>query len=365
MDFSALLAKEIAKKKEAATVTASKNENGASHKPAGSDTPRFIRRGDVEHAREQAYLAEKAKREEDKRLEHEKRRREQQDEDGRRERKRREAEQKYLEKKRAREEQEEFEKQKKLKNKNRANTKSPTPDAREGTADAEELAKLTELTEEDMLVRLRKLREPARYFGESDKSRLRRLRRAERRAETSDEVIEELLATINHNIVGQDVKTDRPKVYLQLEKYFRYLLKEWERVLVTRDDTPDQAFETLSQTKGYLQPLFEQLRKKNLHEQIYPSLATLMIYLQQRKYRDANDTYLKLSIGNAAWPIGVTAVGIHERSARERITGQDVDGKLGKSSVQIAHVMSDEKTRKWLTAVKRLITFSESQWPED
>ncbi|KAK9325731.1 hypothetical protein V1517DRAFT_365017 [Lipomyces orientalis] len=365
MDFSALLAKEIAKKKQAATVIASKNENDTSGKPTESDTPRFIRRGDVEHAREQAYLAEKAKREEAKRIEHEKRRREQQDEDGRRERKRREAEQKHLEKKRVREEQEEFEKQKKSKNKSRANTTSPTPDAREGTAEAEELAKLTELTEEDMLDRLRKLREPARYFGESDKARLRRLRRAEKRAETSDERIEELLASIDHNIVGPDVKTDRSKVYLQLEKYVRYLLKEWERVLVTRDDTPDQAFETLFQTKGYLQPLFEQLRKKNLHEQIYPSLATLMMYLQQRKYRDANDTYLKLSIGNAAWPIGVTAVGIHERSARERITGQDVDGKLGQSSVQIAHVMSDEKTRKWLTAVKRLITFSESQWPED
>ncbi|KAK9333967.1 hypothetical protein V1520DRAFT_285935 [Lipomyces starkeyi] len=366
MDFSALLAKEIAKKKQAATVIASKNEDDASGKQAESDSRRFIRRGDMEHAREQAYLAEKTQREEAKRLELAKRRQQQQDEEEQRERKRREAEQKYLERKRAREEQEELEKQmKKSKYKGRGNTKSPTADAREGTAEAEELAKLSELTEKDIVDRLRKLSEPACYFGESDKARLRRMRRAEKRAENSDERIEELLASIDHNIVGQDIKSDQAKIYLQLEKYVRYLLKEWERVLVTRDDTPDQAYATLTQTKGYLLPLFEQLRKKNLHEQIYPSLATLMMYLQQRKYRDANDAYLKLSIGNAAWPIGVTAVGIHERSARERITGQDVDGKLGKTSVQIAHVMSDEKTRKWLTAVKRLITFSEGEWPED
>ncbi|KAK9368007.1 hypothetical protein V1509DRAFT_625072 [Lipomyces kononenkoae] len=362
MDFSALLAKEIAKKKQSATSSANK-EDGVSKKQGVSDSPRFIRRGDVERAREQAYLEENAKREEAKRLEQEKRRQQRQEEEEERERKRREAEQKYLERKRARMEQEESDKRKKYKG--RTNTKSPTPDSREGTVEAEELAKLGQLTESDIVDRLRMLVEPVRYFGESDKARLRRLRRAEKRAENSDERIEELLATIDYHIVGQDVKSDQEKVYLQLEKYLRYLLKEWERVLITREDTPDQAFETLSQTKGYLQPLFGQLRKKNLHEQIYPSLATLMMYLQQRKYRDANDTYLKLSIGNAAWPIGVTAVGIHERSARERITGQDVDGKLGKSSVQIAHVMSDEKTRKWLTAVKRLITFSEGQWPEE
>lgn len=120
-------------------------------------------------------------------------------------------------------------------------------------------------------------------------------------------------------------------------------------------------------TEGYLQPLIAHFRAKDLHEQLYPNLSALMMYLQKRKYRDANDTYLKMSIGNAAWPIGVTAVGIHERSSRERITGQDNEskpGSLGKTSVNIAHVMSDEKTRKWLTAVKRLITFVEGQWPE-
>jgi pre-mRNA-splicing factor 18 len=44
--------------------------------------------------------------------------------------------------------------------------------------------------------------------------------------------------------------------------------------------------------------------------------------MQNRSYQKANDAYLRMSIGNAAWPIGVTSVGIHERSAREKI-GQD------------------------------------------
>jgi hypothetical protein len=38
-----------------------------------------------------------------------------------------------------------------------------------------------------------------------------------------------------------------------------------------------------------------------------------------RQYTKAADSYLLLSIGKAAWPMGVTMVGIHERSSREKI----------------------------------------------
>jgi len=71
-------------------------------------------------------------------------------------------------------------------------------------------------------------------------------------------------------------------------------------------------------------------------------LAEIVHHMQTRSYQRANDAYLRLSIGNAAWPIGVTSVGIHERSAREKI-GQD----------NIAHVLNDEVSRKYIQAVKR------------
>ena len=75
-------------------------------------------------------------------------------------------------------------------------------------------------------------------------------------------------------------------------------------------------------------------------------------HIQKREYVSANDVYLQLAIGNAPWPIGVTMVGIHERSARERI-----------SSPQTAHVLNDEASRKWLQAIKRIITFSQTKYP--
>jgi len=72
-------------------------------------------------------------------------------------------------------------------------------------------------------------------------------------------------------------------------------------------------------------------------------LAEIVYYMQIRSYQKANDSYLRMSIGNAAWPIGVTSVGIHERSAREKITDN------------VAHVLNDEISRKYIQAVKRYV----------
>ncbi|MNE96949.1 Prp18 domain protein [compost metagenome] len=74
----------------------------------------------------------------------------------------------------------------------------------------------------------------------------------------------------------------------------------------------------------------------------------------QREYVKAHGIYLELSIGNAPWPMGVTMVGIHERSARERIeTGQ------------IAHILNDEQQRKYIQSIKRMITFCQKKYPTD
>lgn len=56
-----------------------------------------------------------------------------------------------------------------------------------------------------------------------------------------------------------------------------------------------------------------------------------------------------------AWPIGVTMVGIHERSAREKLHQSD----------QQAHILSDEITRKFLQSIKRCLSFAQTRWPPD
>jgi len=97
-------------------------------------------------------------------------------------------------------------------------------------------------------------------------------------------------------------------------------------------------------------------------DDMLPRVAEIVHHMQKRQYQRANDAYLRLSIGNAPWPIGVTMVGwvpfstslpnplitlprIHERSAREKI-----------STDQVAHVLNDEVSRKYIQSLKRLVT---------
>ena len=73
-------------------------------------------------------------------------------------------------------------------------------------------------------------------------------------------------------------------------------------------------------------------------------------FCQEGEFVQANDQYILVAIGTASWPIGVTNVGIHTRSSREAI-----------SSSKVAHVMNNELQRKYLTSVKRLMTYAQSK----
>ena len=66
----------------------------------------------------------------------------------------------------------------------------------------------------------------------------------------------------------------------------------------------------------------------------------------------------RLCSGNEAWPIGVTSIGIHERSSREKISHVMNTGGA-------AHIMNDEATRKYLQAMKRLLTTMQRLFPTD
>jgi len=109
---------------------------------------------------------------------------------------------------------------------------------------------------------------------------------------------------------------------------------------------------TQVQSAEYLKPLFKTLRSRSLPADMLARMAEIVHHMQERQYQRANDSYLRLSIGNAPWPIGVTMVGIHERSAREKI-----------SADQVAHVLNDEVSRKYIQSLKRLLTFSQTKYP--
>ncbi|KAF8339721.1 Prp18 domain-containing protein [Cantharellus anzutake] len=154
------------------------------------------------------------------------------------------------------------------------------------------------------------------------------------------------------------IKTDPDKLYPLIYYAIKRKLKEWEQYMAERPDDikhsvqGKRAAATQVQSGEYLKPLFKQLRQRNLPADVLARLTEIMHYMQTRQYQKANDSYLRLSIGNAPWPIGVTMVGIHERSAREKIS---ID--------QVAHVLNDEVSRKYIQSIKRLLTFAQTKYP--
>ncbi|XP_037474497.1 pre-mRNA-splicing factor 18-like [Triticum dicoccoides] len=240
------------------------------------------------------------------------------------------------------------------------------------------------LPREEVIRRLRLLRQPATLFGEDDAARLRGLHDAlEDPAAVADVDAAEIGEGQTNNFL-RDIQVMRAKAVVVASKpklgaaertseekevpfdedkivaFFKRLLSEWSQEL---DEMPDAerrtakgkaAVATCKQCARYLEPLFKLCRKKALPGDVRRALLDVVWCCMRRDYLAATDSYIKLAIGNSPWPIGVTMVGIHERSAREKIHTNGV-----------AHVMDDETTRKYLQSVKRLMTFCQRRYPTD
>jgi pre-mRNA-splicing factor 18 len=149
---------------------------------------------------------------------------------------------------------------------------------------------------------------------------------------------------------------DPPKF---IYKFLKGLLKQWEQDLASRPDTEARSAagrndaKTLKQCKDYIRPLFKLLKQRKLEAGLQAQLFKIVTFALEGEFVRAHDTYLDLAIGRAAWPIGVTMVGIHARSGRAKI-----------ESSNVAHVMNSELQRKYLTSVKRLLSYSQKKRPD-
>jgi len=247
-----------------------------------------------------------------------------------------------------------------------------------------------EIPKNEVFRLLRMYGQPITLFGETDELRVKRLHMiqanegeitkgqqnifAQHLKEREQELLKKTYETKDNNEEnklpitptpkqGDDGLPPPPKNVSDYE-YVRYilkrLLKEWEMYLEHMPEEEKKTFQgkhaatICKQSKSFLQPLMRQLHKKTLAKDILEPLQKICVALSEREYVKAHDMYLQLSIGNAPWPMGVTNVGIHARSARERI-GTD----------QIAHVLNDEEQRKYIQSVKRLMTFAQMKYPTD
>lgn len=146
------------------------------------------------------------------------------------------------------------------------------------------------------------------------------------------------------------ITTNKRQLELKLRRSLKGIIKLWE----CKPQEPPKPYTVgmLKEVKRDLVKLLYRLRVGKLDDSMILSLATIIYYIQLQDFVKANESYMKLSIGNVAYPIGIRDVGIHARHALSKITGED------KST--IANVMKGESTRKWILGVKRLISYSEA-----
>lgn len=154
-------------------------------------------------------------------------------------------------------------------------------------------------------------------------------------------------------VLTEEERNDKPK---RIYRYFKSLLKQWEDDLTHRPDTIKRSAagknetKTVKQCKDYIRPLFQMCKCRQLEEEMQTKLFDIVVNCEAGEFVRAHDSYIDVAIGRAAWPIGVTMVGIHARSGRE---------KIGTSNV--AHMMNSEANRKYLTSVKRLMSYAQKK----
>jgi pre-mRNA-splicing factor 18 len=351
MDFAKLMSAQIKKGKDAAAPS--------------EPNKKYLKRSEIEAQRQAAYQAEQDAAERARREKSERKRKAEEDEadreEERREKRRRFAE----ESRRIREEEEEAEEQRRRK---RLGLPDLPPKKKEGEDDGTPVPEDEDIQDEELVEKLRALDEPARLFGESHKQRLRRYKKRVGADNLAAIMTDGPIPTTLQLVPEKDMKIEpqvpkdkegREFLFRQLASYFTMVLKEWDATLARRDREViesyqgQQAYAAMVQARENMRPLFKKLEKFDLPDSILEPVVEIVLAAQERRYVDANDGYLRLSIGKAAWPIGVTMVGIHERSAREKLHENE----------NSAHILSDESTRKYLQSIKRCLSFAQTRWP--
>lgn len=244
--------------------------------------------------------------------------------------------------------------------------------------------------------------QPITLFGETDKKRFARLRRLElemeekqggqagmanafdqimmqevakdiqeatlaaMESEKSEEEKQKELAKKKRLMAKKHDKYARPRSRDEFDTvgdhitfFFKRMLSLWELELDQKRSEEEKrsnkgkvASATQKQTRSFLQPFFKQLKKGEAPPDVVEKVTTIVDRCYEREYVLANEAYLTMAIGNAAWPMGVTMVGIHERAGREKIFSQNQ-----------AHVLNDETSRKYIQAIKRIMTYCQHAFP--
>ena len=267
---------------------------------------------------------------------------------------------------------------------------------------------------EEVKRRLRVLKQPITLFGETDEQRQQRLSAAEQSVQVDDEAaggqqdnlhialqredkakarrqqveaaqqlsphhehhesatleeqretttVEQQQLMVSFHAAAEAVAEKSMGIEDRILKWLQRWMDDWAKDLEQRSEemaasaTGRQSDMRFKETQQYLRPLYSRLKQRSLDAQLLAGIKLIVDAMKERNYLHAYKIYMGVAIGNSPWPIGVTQVGLHERASREKISF--------KYSTGSAHIMNDEATRKFIQALKRLMTFCQRRYPTD
>ena len=279
--------------------------------PPASAPQKYVRRAELEAQRREAYLADQAAAERTREAKAAWKRKFDEDEAAKAQA-REEKRQRLAEESRLRREQEEAEEEAKRR-KRLGLPPLPDPklleDGNGGVAEGEK-----DVAEDELREKLRGLGEPAALFAETHTGRLRRYR-----ALTAPKIVYSTgpvptTLALFDDLVDMRVPAKAPPasdapahelLLRQLASYFTLLLREGAGALAARPPEVaattqgKQALGALQQSREHLTPLFRRFEKGDLDEGVLGPVVEIVRAAQERRYVDANDGYLRLSIGKA------------------------------------------------------------------
>ena len=306
MDFASLMSAQIAKSKKPTTTATTTSTTPDTRQS------KYLKRSEVEQQRQASYEAEQRALEEARIAKYEKKRRLDDDETeknrAREEKRRRLAE----ESRKLREEEEEAEERTRRR---RLGLPDLPPKRDLASGAGTPIPEEDDIEDTELLSKLRDLDEPTKLFGETHNARLRRYRRIMVRKNATVVVMTKgpipttLVAVPEAEMkVPNNLPTDAEGIeflYRQLASYFTMVLTEWQIALSKRDDSVKTssagkaAFNAMVQARSNMVPLFRKLEKGDLEKGILEPVVEIVRCCQERRYVDANDAYLRLSIGKA------------------------------------------------------------------
>lgn len=284
-------------------------------------TKKYLRRAEIESQRQEAYLEEQASLQRGREAKaHQKRKIE--EEESTRARAREEKRRRLAHESRIRREEEEATKERArrkrlglsdltLPSSSTSSSNSKSKDG--GAADGNPAAEQEDIPDAELIALLRKLGEPAILFDESHRARLRRYRRlispSTPRPTLSATPIPTTLSLLpaHLSLVPSTLPppSERAYLYRQLASYFTTVLTEWGVALAQRDDKVKESFQgkaaemAMNQSRENMRPLFRRFERADVEEGILEPVVQIVRAAQERRYVDANDGYLMLSIGKA------------------------------------------------------------------